>query len=142
MLDDGIIYSFGSSAFGCLGRHNIEFNEGSAIPAPITVLQTSFIHKIVAGKNHSLALDVNGLIYSWGDNSEGQCGVASSVEVVQPSTVHWPDSASKIEDIVAGAYHSALITTEGRAIMFGSGDCGCLGFAPSDTTSCFTQVRQ
>jgi alpha-tubulin suppressor-like RCC1 family protein len=41
------------------------------------------ISDIDAGWMHSLALDVNGLVWSWGWNSEGQCGNGESGNFVK-----------------------------------------------------------
>lgn len=41
------------------------------------------INDVAAGWKHSLALDVNGLVWSWGWNSKGQLGIGESANFVK-----------------------------------------------------------
>jgi alpha-tubulin suppressor-like RCC1 family protein len=41
------------------------------------------IDDVDAGWTHSLALDVNGFVWSWGWNREGQCGKGESGNFVK-----------------------------------------------------------
>ena len=48
------------------------------------------IVRVVCGADHSLVLDLHGLIYAWGMNGEGQCGVGRSGDVFAPERVVMP----------------------------------------------------
>ncbi|KAF2716189.1 RCC1/BLIP-II [Polychaeton citri CBS 116435] len=49
-------------------------------PHEITTLKGFDVAKIACGDNHSLALDKDGRIFTWGDNSSGQLGFDNSPE--------------------------------------------------------------
>jgi len=72
------VYACGSNENGQLG---ISFTEPSMInrnhisqPILIQVLLNKGICKIACGKNHSCGLSLSGLLYTWGDNRQGQLG--------------------------------------------------------------------
>ncbi len=67
---------------------------------------------VAGGWNHSLALDRNGYVVAWGDNTSGQTNV--------------PVGVSNALAIAAGAYHSLLITSNATVMAWGnnfSGQC-------------------
>jgi len=72
-------YTFGQYRYGVLGTGSTDY---SLIEETLTrvhggAMNTAYlqdINDVSAGWLHSLALDVNGFVWSWGWNSEGQCG--------------------------------------------------------------------
>ncbi len=85
-LDEfGIIWTWGKNDKGCLGHGNTtNYNtprqilvDGNGLPLPIFV-------DVDAGVEVSFALDVNGDIWSWGANGEGQLGLGQSNDVYRP----------------------------------------------------------
>lgn len=82
-------------------------------PEPVNV------RDIAGGGIHSLALDSDGRVWSWGDNTHGQLGIGSEAEVhASPSTVVLP---RKVLSIAAGWAHSALLTPTGELFTIGWG---------------------
>ena len=52
------------------------------------------IARVVCGADHSLALDLNGILYAWGMNNDGQCGVGRRSDVLVPERVVLPQQKS------------------------------------------------
>lgn len=71
LTDDGEVLAFGSCDYGLLGTGNIV---DAYIPTSLDILNDKFISKIVASRDHSLALSNDGEIFSWGRCSSGQLG--------------------------------------------------------------------
>ena len=86
------------------------------------------IVKATAGRSHTVALDENGKVYSWGACQYGQCGVLTRRRgaVAPPKQV---ESLSQVQivDIAAGDTHTLALTGGGRVFGFGSGFEGQLG---------------
>lgn len=65
---------------------DIWFVEGpTAIP-----ISSVPIARIVCGADHSLALDLNGVLWAWGMNGDGQCGVGHQRDVLAPEPTVMP----------------------------------------------------
>ena len=71
--DKGKIYSVGyNGQNNFLGNQNYIGTE--MVTIPVEVQSEAKFTKVSAGKNHVLALDENGKVYSWGNNAYGQLG--------------------------------------------------------------------
>jgi len=83
---------------------------------------------VAAGTSHTLAIDDQGTVYSWGSNDYGQLGrqCKQPFDDVAPKVVHLPRGAVG-RRIDVGAYHSAIVTTRGRLLTCGRGAHGQLG---------------
>ncbi|MBN3299503.1 RPGR regulator, partial [Amia calva] len=73
----------------------------------------------------------------WGDNSEGQIGLAKENSVSVPREVK---VGKPVAAMSCGYYHSALVTVDGELFMFGESDNGKLGLPPKQMTN--TRVPQ
>jgi hypothetical protein len=76
----GQLYSFGYNRYGQLGR---PANSGTSEPTPLPGLvalpgATGRVVQIAAGENSSLALTASGQLFSFGENTFGQLGIATS----------------------------------------------------------------
>ena len=52
---------------------------------------------------------VSGKAYTWGLNTEGQCGCGEEDEISIPTEIEW---SKKIVSISCGYYHTAFVTGE------------------------------
>jgi alpha-tubulin suppressor-like RCC1 family protein len=87
---------------------------------------------VSAGEGHSMALDVEGNVYCWGDNDYGQLGDGSEVDSLTPVRVLGEDGEGYLENIVAisaGYWHSLAIDANGTIWTWGKGAAGRLGLA-------------
>lgn len=68
------------------------------------------------------------MVYCWGDNAYGQCGVPSNVfgEILKPRPVMLPTGIHPSQ-IVCGANFTVLITNVGQLYTWGCGLSGQLG---------------
>ena len=79
------------------------------------------IAKISAGEAHNLAIDANGVLYAWGTNPNGECGVATT-GTLTPRKV-WFD----VSDISAGNGMSIIKDDAGDIYVFGNNASGQIG---------------
>ena len=86
------------------------------------------IKDIACGNSHSLAIDVEGKVYSWGQNDDGQCGLDNIYDVVDIPELIEEIKEYKVEVIKCGNAHSYVRTECNKHFMFGSNEYGeCFG---------------
>jgi parallel beta-helix repeat protein len=140
----GRVYTWGNNLYGQLGNGDIDDNS-----TPVRVLKgqqntstSNYLEHIVAiaaGQAHSMALDINRNVYTWGSNYYGQLGDGTDdscptpVKVVGPDTnhngIHEPNEGylENIVAISAGFWHCLAIDENGNIWTWGEGDYGQLG---------------
>jgi alpha-tubulin suppressor-like RCC1 family protein len=74
-LSDGTAWCWGRNESGQLGLGPNDW--GDTITVPTAVYGLSSITQVSAGKAHGCALDVNGVVKCWGENSNGELGIGS-----------------------------------------------------------------
>jgi len=79
--------------------------------------------KVANGKNHTLAIDNQGYLWSWGNNSSGQLGHGDRTSRITPARI----SNKTWTYIAAGRDHSLAIDSNGRLYAFGSNAYGQIG---------------
>jgi alpha-tubulin suppressor-like RCC1 family protein len=87
-------------------------------PIMIRALEKKFIKKIDCGDFHSLALDNNGEIYSWGSGKYGECGNGKFADVEVPTKIKYFEG-KKFVNIVAGNHHSLALTSQNELYGWG-----------------------
>ena len=75
-------------------------------------LSREFIVDIKAGSSHSLALNDQGALYSWGEGLQGQLGISLKQNSIDAQRVTL-DKGVYLSKISAGVAHSAAITVFG-----------------------------
>eukprot|EP00792_Barthelona_sp_PAP020_P005379 TRINITY_DN2624_c0_g2_i1.p1 TRINITY_DN2624_c0_g2~~TRINITY_DN2624_c0_g2_i1.p1 ORF type:complete len:369 (-),score=72.76 TRINITY_DN2624_c0_g2_i1:31-1137(-) len=93
------------------------------------VLELKDIVEVSAGHEFSVALDINGEVYTWGSNEYSQLGLGET-----SSCVKVPERVSdlpKIERIFAGGWHMLCLDQNKQLWSFGCAAGGRLGI-PSD----------
>ncbi|KAI7830474.1 regulator of chromosome condensation 1/beta-lactamase-inhibitor protein II [Gamsiella multidivaricata] len=125
LTDEGYVYTWGTfrSAEGILG-HSKE-KEVQELPTIVQGLHD--IVDIATGTDHVLALDIHGMVYSWGNGQQMQLGrrilARRMLNGLTPESV----GAKGITKVGAGSYHSFAIDKEGKAYAWGLntyGQCG------------------
>jgi alpha-tubulin suppressor-like RCC1 family protein len=74
------LYAFGTCKKGCLGLGEKRSTKGDEM---IKVPLENIIN-IKAGKNHILALDLDGRLWGWGSNEFGQLGIGNEMNQFSP----------------------------------------------------------
>ena len=92
------------------------------------------IIKISCGFSHMLALSEENLIYGWGANEDGNCGVKSQESyLILPWKINidWKlefhEETFHIQDIKCGGGHSLILTNDNQVYSCGSNIQGQLG---------------
>lgn len=122
LTEDGQVYTWGMNQFGQLG---IGFTQNQSVPMLVTSLVGFNVVAVAAGSTHALAVDSNGGLYAWGNNSSGQLGA-----VGQFSFSWVPAHVPSLTDVVsvsAGGAHSLAVLANGNLFAWGSNSHGQLG---------------
>uniref|UniRef100_A0A8C5X7T2 X-linked retinitis pigmentosa GTPase regulator n=1 Tax=Malurus cyaneus samueli TaxID=2593467 RepID=A0A8C5X7T2_9PASS len=121
----GNVYAAGGNSEGQLGLGDTEERTTFHIIRFFT--NQHKIKQLSAGSYTSAAVTEDGQLFVWGDNSEGQIGLANEASVSVPCKV---DVGKPISSVSCGYYHSALITADGELYTFGEAANGKLGLLP------------
>ncbi|KAL8615071.1 hypothetical protein ACOMHN_013605 [Nucella lapillus] len=124
---------------GSYGRLGLGDSNNQPFPMKLAFETKHGIKKISSSKGsdgHTLALSIDGEVFSWGDGDYGKLGHGSNSTVKTPKLVAGPFLGKKIKCISAGYRHSAAVTEEGELYTWGEGDYGRLGHG--DKSSCNT----
>ncbi|XP_078514391.1 X-linked retinitis pigmentosa GTPase regulator isoform X2 [Lissotriton helveticus] len=128
--DGGSVYAAGGNSEGQLGLGHTEETTGFQ---EVTFFTNQYkIKQLSAGSNTSAALTVDGKLFMWGDNSEGQIGQANEANASAPRQV---DVKKPISWVSCGYYHSALVTKDGELYTFGEPENGKLGLSSKQLTN-------
>lgn len=113
---EGRVYSWGQNDSGQLGHTQ----ENLITPTQIKgILAEKNIVSIDSGYSHTIALDSEGKVYSWGDNGWGQLGNGSFLNEDFPIQVEGVLTEENIVSISAGHNYSFAINSEGEVYTWG-----------------------
>ena len=138
----GEVFVWGSGASGQLGQDIAGLGPRSANPRlslePIQVeaLKDFMVIQITAGWSHCIALTVDGEVWMWGGNRDGQLGLGDLTDRFEP--VKLQDSINgngrqigACISIAAGRGHSLWLNGSGLVFSAGRNDGGQLGLGDS-----------
>ncbi|NXI26286.1 RPGR regulator, partial [Sterrhoptilus dennistouni] len=123
--EKGNVYAAGGNSEGQLGLGDTE--ERTTFHLISFFTNQHKIKQLSAGSYTSAAVTEDGQLFVWGDNSEGQIGLANEASVSVPCKV---DIGKPISFVSCGYYHSAFITGDGELYTFGEPVNGKLGLFP------------
>lgn len=144
---EGVVFTWGIDKTGELGTGVID-DIYPRLPTPLNstgcILRGKKVIKVSAGDSHSVALDEQGIIYSWGSNNWGQLG--NSEQVVNNGTayVHWTPvvvdhsgvlKGKYITQISAGSEHTMAMSSDGLVFLFGRNQYYQLGLIDREFSS-------
>jgi alpha-tubulin suppressor-like RCC1 family protein len=125
---DGEIFAWGDNQLGQLGDG--QPNMVNMLPVEIFIhLSGPAIGKVVqiyGGCEHTLALTTKGVVFAWGDDTEGELGISPPRTVSQPVRVA-KLAGRGVTSIAASCYTSYARTSSGRALAWGEADSGEIG---------------
>ena len=120
LSDTGLIYSYGKNSKGQLGLKDYK-QRNSPTLNELLVKDGERILDIACGYKHTLALGLSGKVFSWGSNSNGQCGIDIGGNFSTPMYI---DVNNKIKFIaIACGFRASFCMDEKRSIYF----CGKAG---------------
>ncbi|XP_062621584.1 probable E3 ubiquitin-protein ligase HERC1 [Saccostrea cucullata] len=123
------VWAFGDGDFGKLGQGN---TVGKHLPTKIKALQGHVIKKVACGTQFSVALTKYGKVFTWGqERLIGQPDTRGGSNC-QPQEVT-SLSGYFIEDVVCGAEHTLVLTSEGDVWGWGNNSEGQLGLGHTNS---------
>lgn len=127
---DGQVYSWGRGSNGRLGHGNSKQCSRPQLIEDLVVSAQERITQIVAGDAHSMALNAEGRVYTWGMGSHGRLGLGNTQDVYSPRII--PALVSKtVTDIDCHTSHSLAVVaaagTQPTLYTWGGGNNGKLG---------------
>ncbi|KAJ6227803.1 regulator of chromosome condensation protein [Anaeramoeba flamelloides] len=117
------VYTCGNGYSGQLGHGLLE---SSPTPKRVDALMNKKIRQIACGAYHTLALTIEGEVYSWGRGQDGQLGHGNLVQSLTPRKIEALSNTGIIK-IAAGESHSAAIAYSGEVYTWGGGLSNFLG---------------
>lgn len=125
LLNDGTVWAWGRDNCGQLGNGKVGDNESTNTPTKVLDLYNTVA--ISAGGDYSLALDKDGTVWAWGDNTYAQLGSdeADNKTNLSATPVKVKD-LSKIKEISAGVFHSLALREDGTLWGWGRNNFGQL----------------
>jgi len=136
---DGSLWVWGDNSLGQLGA---AFLAPTSSPQQLTNHALALLHPgfdsswkaISAGLGHTLGLQANGTLWSWGDNSDGQLGNGDPALAGQPTPVQVLNSlTAPYLSAVAADSHSTALRADGTLWSWGSDLSGQLGNGANPT---------
>ncbi|RYG46419.1 hypothetical protein EON67_09575, partial [archaeon] len=125
---EGAVFAAGSEAFGqcgtgktgeyivTAGRSAFTHEESFSPVLPLTGMR---IKDIACGANHTVALEADGLVYTWGAGGYGRCGHGDAKDVLIPTLVKAFEAPRfRVSTIAAGATCTYAVQTLTKALMF------------------------
>ena len=143
---EGVVYSWGRNKGGRLGLGD---EEDRLVPAAIerdkfrsNSMQSRQIAMLAAGFNHSMAVSVNGALFSWGDGCSGKLGLGDRNQRLEPALVGAEELfGTPVVMAACGGAHSMAATEEGALFAWGYGGGGRLGAKDTSNKLVPTRVR-
>ncbi len=125
---DGEIFAWGDNQLGQLGDG--QPNLVNILPVEIFIhVPGTAIGKVVqiyGGCEHTLALTTKGTVLAWGDDADGELGIAPAKTVSRPARVT-KLSGRGVTSIAVGCFTSYARTSSGRGLAWGLADSGEIG---------------
>ena len=135
----GAIFSYGSNCCGQGGVGSVDDVQEMQEVVLLGNTGTRF-SMLAAGNSHCLATSVDGHVYGWGRNSEGQLGILDKQSLFSPVWVNGGGIYGEtIVFVAAAGCSSFFVTARGDTFACGANQQGQLGLA--SVTGCSSATR-
>ena len=111
---NGEVFTFGSNLDGQLG---LGINKKIDKNTPILIPDLPEIFSISCGSRHAALLDINGNVYTFGCNSEGQLGLGINRNTIRPTIITF---LPEIVSVICGHTDTILMDINGDYYCFGN----------------------
>ena len=130
MDSEGQLYSWGDNTHGQLGLGDTEVRLS---PEEIKFFADKTIIQISLGKSHSLALDSEGQVYSWGWNEGGQLGLGDKKDRYEPTLIpYFKENGIFITQLTTAYKHNLALDKNGKVYSWGWNEYGELGLSHNE----------
>lgn len=120
----GEVHCVGDNSMGQLGDGT---GTSRATFAPVSGLDGNPIVDVDVGNTHVCALEANGDVWCWGDDTDGQVGNTDTpIDPVWPTPQH-VTGVDDVIDVAAGQNHACAVQADATVSCWGSDDYGQLG---------------
>ena len=143
LREDGTVWTWGSNDSGQLGDGTTEDRDTPVqVVAPNGDGVLENIVAIAAGRFHTMALEQDGTVWTWGRNG-GVLGDGTEINRHTPVKVKIFESQEALEEIVfvAGSDHTLAVKDEGTVFSWGNNLHGQLGDGTTEDKNAAVQVK-
>jgi alpha-tubulin suppressor-like RCC1 family protein len=131
--DDGDIYCWGQNNQGQLGNGS----QGGYSSIPVIVNSDVGFKSVSAGYEYSCAISIDGGLYCWGNNNNGQLGDGTYNQRTSPVQITSGPTSSIWKEVVAsstggGSSHTCAISSSDEIYCWGQNNDGQLGDGTTD----------
>ncbi len=143
---DGTLWSWGGNGNGQLGDNTTTYKS-----IPVRVQKTGTIWKAVSAGilAHTVAIDRDGSLWTWGINGNGQLGDGTTAHKSTPVRVQqkteegaFEDNTTKWKAVAAGVYHTVGIDSDGTLWSWGGNGNEQLGDGTNGSKSIPVRVQK
>ena len=128
VLNSGEVLCWGGNSIGQCGI--ISREEHVLVPSLVPQLLGLQIVAVACGAAHSLAVSIDGRVFSWGAGANGQLGHGSVQNLNQPKPIQ---DIHQADAIACGIAHSMILCKNGEVFSFGLNSFGQLGLGNIST---------
>jgi alpha-tubulin suppressor-like RCC1 family protein len=130
--ENGSVWAWGRNTYGQIGDGTLTTRTRPASVSGFTASVTD----IASGFAHSVALQSDGTVWTWGLNNYGQLGNGTVENILRPSQT----SLAGVTQVAAGNYFSMALRSDGTVWTWGSNGSGQLGDGTTVNKSYPTQI--
>jgi alpha-tubulin suppressor-like RCC1 family protein len=128
----GVAYAWGSNEKGQIGN-NSATGTGAKVTTPTSLRGAT---RVVAGGNHSMLVTPSGSVYTWGDNTSGQCRLPTSTTLFSNPQLLDGLSYPQQRALFGGiGDHTLFVLDNGQVQGWGKNDAGQLGTGVTGTSN-------
>ncbi|KAJ1451459.1 regulator of chromosome condensation 1/beta-lactamase-inhibitor protein II, partial [Pelagophyceae sp. CCMP2097] len=127
-VSDGALMACGRNDYGQAGK-----GSEIGVVCVFTSVDEAAYESVACGYYHAVAVRRDGRIVGFGRNDSGQLGFEKTVDAPAKSCIFGPrlldpwHASDKVATASCGSYHTAVVTTAGRCLVFGRNGHGQLG---------------
>ncbi|MBD0382049.1 RCC1 domain-containing protein [Paenibacillus sedimenti] len=128
LTENGTMYAWGDNTYGQVGINSAK----GVVSGPQKIEGLPKINQISAGFRHSMALDLEGNVWVWGNNIAGQLGTGDRTDLRKPTPISLPGKATS----VTAGHRFSLVTLENGKVYGWGAQCA------HDTKRTFAELMQ
>ena len=117
--------TFGKGDHGKLGHGNSTDNKRT--PTFVAALKDTPLVCIDSLATHSVAISIDGMLYTWGNGDKHRLGHGSTAKEYVPRAVHALRDKPPVVSVACGLGHTLALLVTGRVLSWGNGSNGRLG---------------
>jgi len=125
VTDKGEVFSWGKNSSKQLGHKRSDYPMKADLPEGVVIKQ------VACGRNHTLALTNDGMVYAWGGTKTGAQGTGKKGAEPTPTIVHSLGDENIIQ-IACGEDFSMFLSASGKVYTCGASDFGQTGHGRSN----------